>query len=196
MNNNKRLNHTNWDCKYHVVWIPKYRKKIIYGHLRKYLGEIMRELALQKESQILEGHLMGDHVHILIAIPPKYSVSQVVGYIKGKSAIHIARTYNGRKQNFTGQNFWARGYFVSTVGRDEETVKNYIRKQEEADRRIDQLELFWEFSKFCVTGWVSGSASAPAEVKARSENGPSICHIGGVGFCWSGVPETIFSICK
>ena len=142
MNNNKRLNHTNWDCKYHVVWIPKYRKKIIYGHLRKYLGEIMRELALQKESQILEGHLMGDHVHILIAIPPKYSVSQVVGYIKGKSAIHIARTYNGRKQNFTGQNFWARGYFVSTVGRDEETVKNYIRKQEEADRRIDQLELF------------------------------------------------------
>ena len=102
----------------------------------------MRELALQKESQILEGHLMGDHVHILIAIPPKYSVSQVVGYIKGKSAIHIARTYNGRKQNFTGQNFWARGYFVSTVGRDEETVKNYIRKQEEADRRIDQLELF------------------------------------------------------
>ena len=142
MNNNKRLNHTNWDCKYHVVWIPKYRKKIIYGHLRKYLGEIMRELALQKESQILEGHLMGDHVHILIAIPPKYSVSQVVGYIKGKSAIHIARTYNGRKQNFTGQNFWTRGYFVSTVGRDEETVKNYIRKQEEADRRIDQLELF------------------------------------------------------
>ena len=142
MNNNRRLNHTSWDCKYHVVWIPKYRKKIIYGQLRKYLGEVLRELALQKESQIMEGHLMGDHVHILIAIPPKYSVSQVVGYIKGKSAIHIARTYSGRKQNFIGQSFWARGYFVSTVGRDEDAVKNYIRKQEEADRRIDQLELF------------------------------------------------------
>ena len=142
MNNNRRLNHTSWDCKYHVVWIPKYRKKIIYGHIRKYLGEVFKELALQKESEILEGHLMGDHVHILIAIPPKYSVSQVIGYIKGKSAIHIARTYSGRKQNFTGQNFWARGYFVSTVGRDEDTVRNYIRKQEEADRRIDQLELF------------------------------------------------------
>ena len=142
MNNNRRLNHTSWDCKYHVVWIPKYRKKIIYGHIRKYLGEVFKELALQKESEIMEGHLLGDHVHILIAIPPKYSVSQVIGYIKGKSAIHIARTYSGRKQNFTGQNFWARGYFVSTVGRDEDTVRNYIRKQEEADRRIDQLELF------------------------------------------------------
>ncbi len=142
MNNNRRLNHSSWDCKYHVVWIPKYRKKIIYGHIRKYLGEVFKELALQKESEIMEGHLMGDHVHILIAIPPKYSVSQVIGYIKGKSAIHIARTYSGRKQNFTGQSFWARGYFVSTVGRDEDTVRNYIRKEEEADRRIDQLELF------------------------------------------------------
>ncbi len=101
MNNNRRLNHSSWDCKYHVVWIPKYRKKIIYGHIRKYLGEVFKELALQKESEIMEGHLMGDHVHILIAIPPKYSVSQVIGYIKGKSAIHIARTYSGRKQNFT-----------------------------------------------------------------------------------------------
>ncbi len=105
MNNNRRLNHSSWDCKYHVVWIPKYRKKIIYGHIRKYLGEVFKELALQKESEIMEGHLMGDHVHILIAIPPKYSVSQVIGYIKGKSAIHIARTYSGRKQNFTGQSF-------------------------------------------------------------------------------------------
>ena len=84
MNNNRRLNHSSWDCKYHVVWIPKYRKKIIYGHIRKYLGEVFKELALQKESEIMEGHLMGDHVHILIAIPPKYSVSQVIGYIKGK----------------------------------------------------------------------------------------------------------------
>ena len=125
-----------------MVWIPKYRKKVIYGKLRQYLGEVFKELALQKESQILEGHLMGDHVHMLISIPPKYSVSQVVGFIKGKSAIHIARTYTGKRQNFTGQNFWARGYFVSTVGRDEETVKKYIKKQEDADRRIDQMEFF------------------------------------------------------
>ena len=142
MNNHSKLNHTTWDCKYHLIWIPKYRKKLIYGNLRKYLGEILRELALQKESNIIEGHLMGDHVHLVISIPPKYSVSQVVGYIKGKSAIHIARTYEGRRQNFTGQSFWARGYFVSTVGRDEETVKKYIKKQEEADRKDDQLKLF------------------------------------------------------
>jgi len=142
MNDYKKLTHTTWECKYHLVWIPKYRKKIIYGQLRKYLGEILKKLALQRESEIIEGHLMGDHVHILISIPPKYSVSQVVGYIKGKSAIHIARTYAGRRHNFVGQSFWARGYFVSTVGRDEETVKKYIKKQEELDRKIDQLELF------------------------------------------------------
>ena len=142
MNNYNKLKHTTWECKYHLVWIPKYRKKIIYGQLRKYLGEILKELALQRESKIIEGHLMGDHVHVLISIPPKYSVSQVVGYIKGKSAISIARTYAGKRNNFVGQSFWARGYFVSTVGRNEEIVKKYIKKQEEADRKIDQLELF------------------------------------------------------
>ena len=142
MNNIQSLSHTTWDCKYHLVWIPKYRKKIIFGGLRKYLGDVFHELAIQKESKILEGHMMGDHVHMLISIPPKYSVSQVVGYIKGKSAIHIARTYAGRRTNFTGQNFWARGYYVSTAGRDEETVRQYIRKQEESDKKIDQLKLF------------------------------------------------------
>jgi len=142
MNNYNKLNHTTYDCKYHFIWIPKYRKKVIYGNLRRYLGEVLRELALQKESNIIEGHLMGDHVHLLISIPPKYAVSQVIGYIKGKSAIHIARTYAGRRHNFTDQSFWARGYFVSTVGRDEETVKKYIKKQEEAGRKIDQLKLF------------------------------------------------------
>ncbi len=142
MNNYNKLKHTTWECKYHLVWIPKYRKKIIYGPLRKYLGEILKELTLQRESKIIEGHLMGDHVHVLISIPPKYSVSQVVGYIKGKSAIHIARTYAGKRNNFVGQSFWARGYFVSTVGRNEEIVKKYIKKQEEADRKIEQLELF------------------------------------------------------
>ena len=111
-----------------MVWIPKYRKKVIYGQLRKYLGEVFRELALRKESKVIEGHLIGDHVHMLLSIPPKYAVSQVVGYIKGKSAIHIARTYAGRKRNFVGQNFWARGYYVSTTGRDEDITRNYVRK--------------------------------------------------------------------
>ena len=117
-------------------------QKSVYGNLRENLGEVFRELALHKESQIIEGHLMGDHVHMLISIPPKYAVSQVVGYIKGKSAIHIARTYGGRRQNFTGQSFWARGYFVSTVGRDEGVVRTYIKRQEEADSRLEQMSLF------------------------------------------------------
>ena len=142
MNVLSNLSHTAWDCKYHVVWIPKYRKKALYGHTRKHLGEVFRELARRKESLIVEGHLMADHVHMLIAIPPKYAVAQVVGFIKGKSAIHIARTYSGRKQNFTGQNFWARGYYVSTAGRDEEVVREYIRRQEREDQRLDQLNMF------------------------------------------------------
>ena len=136
------LKHTVWECKYHIVFIPKYRRKAIYGSIREYLGEIFRELARERESQIEEGHLMSDHVHMLIAIPPKYSVAQVVGYIKGKSAINIARTYMGRRRNFVGMSFWARGYFVSTVGRDEEVVRNYIRKHEVLDKQWDQMKLF------------------------------------------------------
>ena len=142
MNDIQSLRHTSWDCKYHIVWIPKCRKKVLYGQLRKYLGEVLRELARQRESQVLEGHLMGDHVHMFVSIPPKYAVSQVVGYIKGKSAIYVARTFGGRRGNVTGERFWARGYYVSTSGKDEETVRRYIRKQEEADRRLDQLNLF------------------------------------------------------
>jgi len=138
----KSLNHTMWDCKYHLVWIPKYRKKVIYGNLRKYLGEIIRELAIQKECKVHEGHLMGDHIHMLVSIPPKYAVSQVAGFIKGKSAIHIARNYAGCQRNFTGQSFWARGYYVSTVGRDEKIVREYIKRQNKFDKRIDQLKLF------------------------------------------------------
>ena len=141
MYDNQSLNHTMWECKYHIVWIPKYRKKAIYGDLRQHLGELFKELSKQKESKILEGHLMPDHVHILISIPPKYSVSQVVGFIKGKSAIHIARNFRGRRTNFIGHHFWARGYYVSTVGKDEKAVKEYIRKQEQEDRRLTQLEL-------------------------------------------------------
>ena len=135
------LNHTKWDCKYHVVFIPKGRKKALFGHVRENLGEVLRRLAEQRESRIEEGHLMPDHVHMLISIPPKYAVSQVIGYIKGKSAIHLARTYGERLRNFTGQHFWARGYFVSTVGRDEQVIREYIQKQEKEDARMDQLNL-------------------------------------------------------
>ena len=138
------LSHTKWECKYHVVFIPKYRKKALYYELRQHLGELFRELASQKECRIEEGHLMSDHVHMLISIPPKYSVAQVMGYIKGKSAINIARTYQGRRKNFTGQSFWARGYYVSTVGRDEAMVREYIRHQEKEDQRVDQLSFFKE----------------------------------------------------
>lgn len=138
------LNHARWECKYHVVWILKYRKKTLYGQLRKHLRETCRDLAMQKECKVLEEHLLHDHVYMLISIPPKYAVAQVVGNLKGKSAIHIARTYMGRKRNFTGQRFWARGYFVSTVGMDEETIQEYIRRQEKEDRRLDQLSMFEE----------------------------------------------------
>jgi putative transposase len=106
------------------------------------LGEIFRRLAAQKECQIEEGHLQADHVHMMISIPPKYSVSQVIGYIKGKSAIHLARVYGERKRNFVGQHFWARGFFVSTVGRDEKVIREYIQKQVEEDKRLDQLNLW------------------------------------------------------
>jgi putative transposase len=135
------LKHTRWECKYHIVFIPKYRKKVLFGQIRKEMGEVFHRLARQKESLIEEGHLMPGHVHMMISIPPKYAVSQVVGFIKGKSAIHIARLYAGRKQNYVGQHFWARGYFASTVGRDEQVIRNYIRHQEEEDRRVDQMKL-------------------------------------------------------
>jgi putative transposase len=142
MDDYESLSHTKWDCKYHVVFIPKYRRKVLYGELKQYLGEVFRRLALQKESRIEQGHLMPDHVHMMISIPPKYAVSQVVGFIKGKSAIHLARTYGERKRNFAGQSFWARGYFVSTVGRDEEAIREYIKNQEQEDKRLDQLNLW------------------------------------------------------
>ena len=141
MDGYESLSHTKWECKYHVVFIPKCRRKVLYGQLRHHLGEVFRELALRRESRIEEGHLMPDHVHMLISIPPKYAVSQVIGYIKGKSAIHLARVYGENRRNFVGQHFWARGYFVSTLGRDEAVIKEYIRKQEDQDKRDDQLKL-------------------------------------------------------
>ena len=141
MDDYQSLSHTRWECKYHVVFIPKCRRKVLYGHIRKELGKLLAELAGHKESRIETGSLQEDHVHMVISIPPKHSVAQVIGYIKGKSAIHIARTYAGKKKNFTGEQFWARGYFVSTIGKDEQMIKEYIRYQEAEDKRIEQLKL-------------------------------------------------------
>ena len=124
------LSHSKWDCKYHIVFIPKGRKKVLYGQIRKFLGPVFRELAMQRECTIFEGHMVQDHVHIMIRIPPKYSVAEVVGYIKGKSAIAVARQFGGRKRNFTGEKFWARGYAVSTVGFNVDQVKAYVKNQE------------------------------------------------------------------
>jgi putative transposase len=135
------LSHTKWECKYHVVFIPKYRRKAMYQEIRQYLKDVFHDLARQRECRIEEGHLCVDHVHMLISIPPKYSVSQVMGYIKGKSAISIARRYGGKRKNYVGQHFWARGYYVSTVGREESIVRKYIQEQEIEDQRIEQLRL-------------------------------------------------------
>ena len=135
------LKHTTWECKYHVVFIPKCRRKVLYAQLRRDLGMVFRGLAEQKECKVEEGHLMPDHVHMLLSVPPKYSVSSVMGFIKGKSAIHIARVYAGRRRNYVGQHFWARGYWVSTVGKNEAAVRRYIQEQEKEDRRLEQLEL-------------------------------------------------------
>ncbi len=129
MTNYRKLQHSEWECKDHVVFIPNYRRKALYGSLRQHLGEVFRRLARQKESEIEEGHLVADHVHMMISIPPKYAVAQVVGYIKGKSAIHIARHFGERRRICVGQHFWARAYFVSTGGRDVDE-----------DRQQDQLK--------------------------------------------------------
>ena len=141
MDEYESLSHTKCECKYHVVLIPKCRRKTLYVGLRRHLGEVFRRLAEPKESRIEEGHLLSDHVHMLISIPPKYAVSQVVGFIKGKNAIHLARVYGERKGSFVGQHFWARGSFVSTVGRDEAVIRTYIQQQEQEDQRLDQLNL-------------------------------------------------------
>ena len=131
----KSLSHSKWDCKYHVVFIPKGRKRSLYGKIRKFLGPVFHELAGQRRSEILKGHMVQDHVHMLIRIPPKYSVSEVIGYIKGKSAITVARQFGGRKRNFNGEKFWARGYAVSTVGFEEQQIRKYIKQQEQLDGR-------------------------------------------------------------
>ena len=131
------LSHSKWDCKYHVVFIPKGRRKELYGKIRDFLGKSFRELARQKGCEIIEGYTTGDHVHMLISIPPKYAVSEIIGYIKGKSAISVARHCAGKKRNFNGESFWARGYAVSTVGFEKEKIQTYIRNQEQSDLRLD-----------------------------------------------------------
>ena len=141
MKDGESLSHTQWDCKYPIVWIPKYRKKALFAGLRSELGQVIRSLSEQKESSILEGHLRSDHVHILVSIPPKLPVSSVIGFIKGKSAFFIARNFAGRRRNFVGESFWARGFYVSTVGLDEEVIRHYIKHQEKEDQRLDQLTL-------------------------------------------------------
>jgi REP-associated tyrosine transposase len=123
------LSHSKWDCKYHVVFVSKGRRSTLYGQIRQHLGVIFHALARQKECEIVEGHIMADHVHMMIQIPPKYAVSAVIGFLKGKSAIASARQFSGRQRNFNGENFWARGYAVSTVGFNEEQIRNYIRNQ-------------------------------------------------------------------
>ena len=128
------LSHSKWDCTYHVVFVPKYRRKAMFGDVRKFLGPVFHELARQKECRIVEGHLMPDHVHMCIEIPPKHAVSSVIGFLKGKSAIAIARQFKGKQRNFSGESFWARGYAVSTVGLELAVVKRYVREQDTSDR--------------------------------------------------------------
>lgn len=127
-----------WDCKYHVVFIPKYRRKVIYGKLRAKVGVILRDLCVQKGVELLEGHAMLDHVHMCVRIPPKYAVSYIVGFLKGKSAVRIHRELL-KERRMTGLHFWATGYNVSTVGLDEQAIRKYIRDQEKRDRFADGL---------------------------------------------------------
>ncbi len=128
--------HVKWECKYHVVFIPKYRRKTLYGRLRRHVGRILRDLCTQKGVVLLEGHAMADHVHVLLSVPPKYSVAHVIGFLKGKSAVRIHREVL-QERRMTGLHFWAIGYCVSTVGLDEERVRRCVRDQEKRDRLMD-----------------------------------------------------------
>ena len=172
MTNYRSLNHSKWACQYHVVFIPKYRKKAIYGSLRRHLGGVLRELARQRESEVEEGHLLADHVHIMVSIPPKYSVAQVIGYMKGKSAIHIAREFVGRSRSFVGQHFWARGYFVSTLGRDERAIRVYIRAQEPR-KTVGKSNSGWMRAATRRVAQVAASRSRPAALSGSQLKPPA-----------------------
>ena len=135
------LAHTKWMCKNHIVFAPKYRRKIIYNQIRKDIGEIMHELCKYKGVEIIEGHMMQDHSHMLLSIPPKYSVSSVMGYLKGKSALMIFERHANLKYKYGNRHFWCEGYYVSTVGLNEETIKKYIAEQEQRDQAVDRLSV-------------------------------------------------------
>jgi len=134
------LAHTVWECKYHIVWVPKRRRKVIFGQLRREIGIIIRRLCKYKGIEMMEGNTGIDHIHILVSIPPKYSVSMITGYLKGKSAMIVFEKYSNLKKNFKGHNFWARGYYVSTVGLDEGKVRKYIKEQEMKETIEDKYD--------------------------------------------------------
>ena len=140
-NKTDSLAHTKWMCKYHIVFTPKYRRKVIYNQIRKDIGEIMQELCKYKGVEIIEGHMMPDHVHMLLSIPTKYSVSSVMGYLKGKSALMIFERHANLKYKYGNRHFWCEGYYVSTVGLNEETIKKYIAEQEQRDQAVDRLSV-------------------------------------------------------
>jgi putative transposase len=134
------LSHVRWECKYHVVLVPKYRRRVVYGRLKRQIGGILRELCRQKGVELLEGHSMADHVHLCLSIPPKYSVAHTIGFVKGKSAVRIHRDLL-RERRMTGLHFWAPGYCVSTVGLDEQRIRQYIREQEKLETGQGELDL-------------------------------------------------------
>lgn len=134
------LAHVKWECKYHLVIVPKYRRKVLFGKVRQRIGQILRQLCRQRGVELIEGHAMPDHIHLVLSVPPKYSLAMVVGYLKGKSAIQLHRQLLGVKQGFTGKHFWSRGYCVSTVGLDEKMIRAYVRNQEKIDRQ-EELNL-------------------------------------------------------
>jgi putative transposase len=155
MDDAQGLGHTVWNWKYHFVWRPKYCRKAVYGELRRCSGEVVRESAVHKESEVGEGHLAPDHVHLLGPIPRKYAVAQVVGFIKGKSALHVTRTFGGWRLSLTGYSFWTRGYDVSTTGKDGKVVRECIERQEEGGRRLEQLGMFKEKAPSGGSPWSS-----------------------------------------
>ena len=138
----ENLAHTKWNCKYHIVFAPKFRRQIIYGRLKTKIGKILRTLCERKEIEIIEANLCADHVHMLIAIPPKYSVSQIMGYLKGKSSLMIFDRFAHMKYKYGNRHFWCRGYYVDTVGRNQKKIAEYIRNQLKEDYQTDQLSLF------------------------------------------------------
>ena len=134
------LAHTKWNCKYHIVFAPKFRRQIVYGKMKEEIGKILRSLCERKEIEILEAELCPDHIHMLISVPPKYSISQIMGYLKGKSSLMIFEQFPNLKYKYGNRHFWCKGYYVSTVGVNEETIKKYIREQEDADKITDNVK--------------------------------------------------------